>query len=65
MDEQKVRNFALHLATEIRRQGTVLILRNRYGNKKTLGQYRSFAAIDRALQYYCGDAGNRARGKWW
>src|SRR5262249_49437796 len=46
--EQRIRNFASHLAMQVVRQGDALILRNR-NDKRALGKFRSFAAVYRAL----------------
>jgi hypothetical protein len=54
--EQKVRRYALHLALLVRRRGDVLTLRERYDfngqAKRKLGEYRSFRAVERAIERY-------------
>jgi hypothetical protein len=51
-DEKFVRLYANHLALTIRRRGKVLTLWKRYIPKQKLGEYRSFAAVERALRQF-------------
>jgi hypothetical protein len=54
--ERGVRNYALHLAMQVRRRGRQLWLEERYGdNRQKFGPFRSWRAVERAIGEY-GDA---------
>jgi hypothetical protein len=50
--ELKIRNLALHLALCVRRDGSRLVLRKRYGDRQKIGAYRTWEAVNRALEKY-------------
>jgi hypothetical protein len=58
--ERAIRNYALHLALMVRRRGSVLALYERYDPKRKIGEYRTWAAVERAVQQY-GDEWLRGR----
>jgi hypothetical protein len=53
--EKEIRNYALYLALLVRRRGDVLTLSERYPPKRKIGQYRSWAAVDRAIERHNDD----------
>jgi hypothetical protein len=54
--ERAIRNYALHLALMVRRRGSMLALYERYDSgrqeKRKIGEYRTWAAVERAIQRY-------------
>ena len=50
--ERAIRNYALHLALMVRRRGSVLALYERYDQKRKIGEYRTWAAVERAIVRY-------------
>jgi len=48
--EKFVRTYANHLALTVRRRGRVLALHRRYGDRRKLGEYRTWHAVERALR---------------
>ena len=52
MNAKKIRRFAEHVALIVRRQDDVLTLSERYGDKKKIGSYRSWPAVEQALWRY-------------
>jgi hypothetical protein len=54
--EYKTRQYALHLALIVRRRGSQLDLSERYGpphgEKRKIGTYRSWRAVERAIDDY-------------
>jgi hypothetical protein len=54
--EKGIRNFALHLALEVRNRGGLLVLRERYGKRKKIGTYRTWPAVGRAVKRYGDEA---------
>jgi hypothetical protein len=61
LTERAVRNYALHLALMVRRRGSMLALYERYDPKRKIGEYRTWAAVERAIVRY-GDEWLRSRG---
>jgi hypothetical protein len=67
--EQQIRRFAHHLALSVRKQRdgslalgeyykdqkTIRRLRSPHRDKLKLGKFRSYTAIERALEQYCSD----------
>ena len=47
--ERAVRDDAAHLAMTVRRRGNKLTLWERYDEKRRLGTYRSFKAVERGI----------------
>ena len=56
--ERFVRNYALHLALIVRRRGDKLVLFERYSPRRKLGSYRSWHAVEKAVERY-GDEWQR------
>jgi hypothetical protein len=54
-DERAIRNYALHLALMVRRRGSVLALYERYDQKRKIGEYHTWAAVERAIRRYGND----------
>ena len=50
--EKEVRQYASRLALTIRKRGNILVLSERYGQKKKIGEFRSFAAVEWGIQRY-------------
>jgi hypothetical protein len=50
--ERDIRNYALHLALMVRRRSSVLALYERYDPKRKIGEYRTWAAVERAIAQY-------------
>jgi hypothetical protein len=50
--ERAIRNYALHLALMVRRRGSVLALYERSDQKRKIGEYRTWAAVERAIVRY-------------
>jgi hypothetical protein len=50
--EQDIRNYALHLALMVRKRGSVMALYKRYDPKRKIGEYRTWAAVERAIVQY-------------
>ena len=46
------RKYADHLGLIVRRQGNKLVLHERSRAKKKIGEYRSWSAVERAIQQY-------------
>jgi hypothetical protein len=57
--EKSVLMYADHLPFTVRKRGKLIMLTRRYGDKVRLGPFRSWAAVERALDKYLADA--RAR----
>ena len=55
MNERRIRDYALHLALMVRRQGNALALFERYDQKKKIGTFRSWSAVERAIEKYGAD----------
>jgi hypothetical protein len=51
-DERAIRNYALHLALMVRRRGTLPALYERYDQKRKIGEYHTWAAVERAIRRY-------------
>ena len=60
--EKRVRLYANHLALTVRRRGNVFTLSARYGAKRNIGEFRSYAAIERALMKLEVEDIDRANG---
>lgn len=50
LHEKKVRMYANHLALTARKSGRVIGLYWRYGDRRKIGEYRSWVAVNRALR---------------
>jgi hypothetical protein len=50
MSEKSVRTYANHLALSVHRRGRVLALHWRYGDRRKIGAYRTWHAVERALR---------------
>jgi hypothetical protein len=61
--ERQIRDLALHLALYVRRDGDRLVLRERYNNKRKIGTYRTWPAVQRAIKEYM-DQAVAAAPKW-
>ncbi len=57
----RTRQYALHLALIVRRRGNVLTLYERYGDRAKIGAFRTWSAVERAIDLY-GDAFLTASG---
>lgn len=51
--ERNIRDYALHLALIVRRQGEKLALFERYGERAKIGTFRTWPAVKRALDRHC------------
>jgi hypothetical protein len=49
MHEKKVRTYAIHLGLTTREQGGVISLHWRYGDRRKLGEHRSWVEVNQAL----------------
>jgi hypothetical protein len=49
---RRIRLYANHLALTVRRRGSLLELFERYGEKRKIGTYRSWRAVERAIEQY-------------
>jgi hypothetical protein len=49
-NERKVPAYANHLALTVRKDGNALLLSERYGKKRKIGTFRSWAAVERAIE---------------
>ncbi len=58
--ERSIRAYAVHLALIVRRRGSVLALYERYDQKRKIGEYHTWAAVERAIVRY-GDGWLRSR----
>jgi hypothetical protein len=54
--ERGVRSYANRLALTVGKQHGVFTRRKRYGDKKTIGVYRSLAMLERGIQNASGIA---------
>lgn len=52
MNERPIRDYALHLALIVRKQGDALALFERYDKKRKIGTFRSWSAVERAIDGY-------------
>ena len=59
--EKHIRMYANHLALTTRKRGRVIGLFWRYGDRRKIGEYRSWGAVERALTKITDDdlEGNR------
>jgi len=53
--ERAIRKYAVHLGLVVRRRGSVLALYERYDQKRKIGEYRTWAAVKRAMERYCDE----------
>jgi hypothetical protein len=53
--ERAIRNYTLHLGLMVRRRDSVLTLYERYDQKRKIGEYRTWAAVKRAIERYCDE----------
>jgi hypothetical protein len=55
-NEQRVRNYALHLALQVRKRGDRLVLSERYKDNgytgRRIGVFRTWAQVERAVESY-------------
>jgi predicted RNA polymerase sigma factor len=50
-----IRELARHVALAVRRRGTTLTLYERYGERTKIGTFRTWAALERAINQYMDD----------
>lgn len=50
--ERDIRNYANHLALTVPGRGSVLALYERYDERRKIGEYRTLAAVKRAIVQY-------------
>jgi hypothetical protein len=53
--ERRIRDYALHLGLMVRKRGSVLALYERSDQKRKIGEYRTLAAVERAIVQYGDD----------
>lgn len=53
--EKSIRELARHVALAVRRRGTALALFERYGERETIGTFRTWAALEAAIDQYMDD----------
>ena len=50
--ERAIRAYAVHLGLMVRRRSGVLALYERYGQKRKIGEYRTWGSVKRAIVRY-------------
>jgi hypothetical protein len=63
--ERAVRDYAGHMAMTVRRRGNKLTLWEGYGEKRMLGTYRSFKAVERAITKYSAKELRASKKRQW
>jgi hypothetical protein len=58
LNPSRLSNYALHLALMVRRRDSVLALYERHGERRKIGEYRTWSAVGSAIQRY-GDEWTR------
>ena len=53
--ERDVRDYAAHMALLLRKRGSVLTLQEKNSPRRKLGKYRSWIAVERAIEKYGDD----------
>ena len=53
--ERDVRDYAAHMALQLRKRGSVLTLQEKNSPRRKLGKYRSWIAVERAIEKYGDD----------
>jgi hypothetical protein len=46
----KTRNYALHLAMQVRKRGEQLVLSERYGPRRKIGTFQTWKEVERAIR---------------
>jgi hypothetical protein len=64
LSERFIRKYALHLALHIRRRGKLLVLWEHHPPRRKIGEFRSFAAVERAIKRHGDFLCTREGEKW-